>query len=96
MKQVQNGGRPRGGENKKTTMWRRIYAYAKGEAINGGITSAEVAGEFGVGARKVSAAVSQLAASGRLVKVDTVNCYRGREFVFVRDDEVDLYGGEDT
>ena len=86
-------GRKRGSEDKLKTFWRRIYEYAEGQAINGGITSSEVALALDAPTRKVAAHISKMAANGRLVVVDRViHPTGGSSNVLVRDDEVDIYG----
>jgi hypothetical protein len=68
----------------------KIYTFAKGQAVDGGVTTSEVADRFGWPRRWVSATMGQMTIRtfDRLIRVDI----QGKAHVYVRADEAHLYG----
>lgn len=73
------------------TQIQKIYAYARGQSDNGGITAPEVADHLGRPMRIISAAMHNMARDGYLAIVGAQKSHGGRVSIFVRADELDRW-----
>jgi predicted ArsR family transcriptional regulator len=69
-----------------------ILAYATGQAVDGGVTSSEVADHLGWKPRTVSAHMHNLWKMGSLVRVGVQGVAPCPAYIYVRADEAHLYG----